>query len=92
MHASHNNAHPKASQVTRCEKAMSAHTNILIFQAADRHKHSLLDRAAFERSPAVAGQGSDPDGFPVCTLLQYVLKQRRNTPPPPEKEAHYKDH
>lgn len=47
---------------------------IFIFQAADCHKHSLLDRAAFERALAVAGQSSDPDGFPIRTLLQYVLK------------------
>lgn len=56
------------------EKATSAHEIIFIFQAADCHKHSLLDRAAFERALAVAGQSSDPDGFPIRTLLQYVLK------------------
>lgn len=44
------------------------------FQAADGHKHSLLDRAPPERPLAVAGQGLDADGLPEHPLLQRVLK------------------
>lgn len=60
---------------------------IVVLQAADCHKHPLLDWAALEWSPAMAGQGLDTDGFSISTLLQYVLNSLGKL----QKTAHYKD-
>lgn len=57
--------------------------HVFVSQAADCHKHAMLDRIAFEWSTAVVGQSSDPDGFPVCTLLQYVVNSQ-GTPTTPQ--------
>jgi len=46
----------------------------LIFQAADRNKHSLLDWTSSERTSTMAGQSIDSDGLPFSTLLQHVVK------------------
>lgn len=42
-------------------------------QATDSDQHPLLDWAALERAPAVAGQGAHTNGLPESPLLQRLL-------------------
>lgn len=44
-------------------------------QATDSDQHPLLDRAASQRAPAVAGQGAHSDGLSKPPLLQRVIGQ-----------------